>query len=249
MDSRVGIPRKSGANEPSAMSRSALWNKLKWGLLVSIALLPIGLLALFSFRFAAGSVRQLVRANNQAAATITAELVSRDLENSLNLAQTFAALPGLIEQVELHDEEGVRRHLKVAVETNPRVDRAFVLDPQGRLWSDYPRAPESLGQNFSHRDYFRGVSQRWAPYVSEVFQRQAAPKPLVVALAAPVRNSEQVVTGVLVYQYRLEGVTEWLKQITVGTNGYVFVLDHTGTVAAHPKLNLQERKYSEYVAI
>jgi len=128
------------------------------------------------------------------------------------------------------------------------MDRAFVTDPHGVLWSDYPRASESLGQNFAHRDWYRGLSQRWEPYVSEVYQRHAAPKPLVVAIAVPIRQAQQVL-GTLVYQYRLDGITAWLKQMQVGSNGYVFVSDHTGTVVAHPKLPLQDRQYDEYAAV
>jgi CheY-like chemotaxis protein len=128
------------------------------------------------------------------------------------------------------------------------VDRAFVTDLNGLLWSDYPRSPESLGHNFSHRDWYRGLSQAWAPYVSEVYQRHAAPKPLVVAIAVPIRREPQVL-GALVYQYHLDGLTAWLRQIKVGRSGYVFVIDHTGTVAAHPNLNLQDRQYDEYAAV
>lgn len=47
----------------------------------------------------------------------------------------------------------------------------------------------------------------------------------------------------------LDGITAWLKQIKVGSSGYVFVIDHTGTVAAHPQLNLQDRQYDEYPAV
>ncbi len=70
----------------------------------------------------------------------------------------------------------------------------------------------------------------------------------MVAIAVPIRHAEQVL-GALVYQYRLDGITEWLKQIKVGSSGYVFVIDHTGTVAAHPQLNLQDRQYDEYAAV
>jgi signal transduction histidine kinase len=185
---------------------------------------------------------------------MTAELVSRDLEHSINLVQAFAALPGMVEAVELrqHDaaraEEEVRTRLQTIVQSYPRIDRAFVTDPYGVLWSDYPRAPESLGQSFSSRDWYRGLSQAWAPYVSEVYQRHAEPRPLVVAIAVPIRDEQQVL-GALVNQYRLDGITEWLKQLQIGSSGYVFVIDHTGTVAAHPKLNLQDRQYDEYAAI
>ena len=81
-----------------------------------------------------------------------------------------------------------------------------MTDPHGVLWSDYPQAAESLGQNFSHRDWYRGLSQAWTPYISEVYQRHAAPKPLVVAIAVPMRHEQQV-RGALVYQYRLDGIT------------------------------------------
>ena len=59
-------------------------------------------------------------------------------------------------------------------------------------------------------------------------QRHAEPKPLVVAIAMPIRK-EQRVLGALFYQYRLDDLTAWIKQINLGRSGYVFVLDHTGT--------------------
>jgi signal transduction histidine kinase len=245
-DQRLGVSM--------AATKQVIWTTLTWGLLIFAALLPIGLLSVYAFRLTSQAVRALVEANNLSAATITAELVSRDLEHSLNLARAFAALPGMVESVELRERDAaraeaeVRAHLRTLVQSYPRVDRAFVTDPNGVLWSDYPRAPESLGQDFSHRDWYGGLSQTWAPYVSEVYQRHAAPKPLVVAIAVPIHREPQVL-GALVYQYRLDGITQWLKQIPVGRSGYVFVIDHTGTVAAHPNLNLQDRQYDEYAAV
>jgi signal transduction histidine kinase len=237
-----------------AATKPVVWTTLTWGLLIFAALLPIGLLSWYAWHLTAHAVRHLVAANNLSAATMTAEWLSRDLEHSVNLARAFAALPGMLAAVELREqdatraEEEVRAHLRVVVQAYPRVDRAFVTDPLGVLWSDYPHASESLGQNFSHRDWYRGLSQAWIPYVSEVYQRHAEPKPLVVAIAVPMRHEQQV-RGALVYQYRLDGITEWLKQMKVGSSGYVFVIDHTGTVAAHPQLNLQDREYDEYATV
>jgi hypothetical protein len=222
------------------VTKRAVGTTLIWGLLVFAALLPIALLSLYTFSITSRSVLDLVQANNQSATRITAELVRRDLENSLNLSNAFAALPGVVETVARHDEAAVRDNLRVLVQAHRRVDRAFVTDPKGLLWSDYPRAPESLGKNFSYRDWYRGLSQAWTPYVSAVYQRHADPKPLVVAIATPIRQSQHVI-GALVYQYRLDDFSVWLKQISLGSRGYVFVLDHTGTVAAHPQVDLQAR--------
>lgn len=198
-------------------SSQAVWNTLAWSLLVLAALLPIGLLSWYSFRIASESIRRLVQANNEAAAEVTAELVSRDLERSRDLARTIAALPGMIDIVERQDAEGVRVRLQKVVETSRGIDRMFVTDVQGELWSDYPPDPKTIGQNFAHRDWYRGFSRGWKPYVSEVYQRAAQPKPLVVAIAVPIQNAEGQVLAAMVTQYRLEGVTEWLKQINIGT--------------------------------
>src|SRR4029434_9531136 len=81
-------------------TKQVKWTTLLWGLLVFAGLLPIGLLSLYALRLTAQSVRDLVQANNLSAATMTAELVSRDLEHSINLAQAFAALPGMVEAVD-----------------------------------------------------------------------------------------------------------------------------------------------------
>jgi signal transduction histidine kinase len=230
------------------MARWLTGSALGWAVLVSAALLPIVLLSLYSIQVASTSVRRMVQANNASAARITAELVRHDLDASLQLAQMFAALPGVIEAVERHDEETVRGQLRAVVQSYPHIDRAFVMDPQGLLWSDFPRAPESLGKNFAHRDYYQGVSRHWTPYVSEVFQRHAAPRPLVVALAAPIRRDQQVI-GILVYQYRLDAITDRLKSVQLGQSGYVFVVDHTGTLAAHPQVDLHFREYEEYAEL
>ena len=213
------------------------------------ALLPIALLGWFAYRAAARSVRDLVEANNMATGTITAELVRRDLEQCVGLARAWATLPGVIEAVKGHDEESVRARLRPAVESYPSVDRAFVTDPAGRLWSDFPRAPESLGRSFAHRDWYHGLSRGWQPYVSEVYLRQAEPQRMVVAIAVPVRDEQQEVIGALVVQYHLNQITLWLQRLRVGGRGYVVVLDHTGTVAAHPGLDLSHTEHNEYLEL
>jgi hypothetical protein len=168
-----------------------------WALLIAAALLPIALLSLYSYQLNSSSVRRMVRANNRSAAQITAQLVSEDLWTSRRLAASFASLPDVIRAVGERDEPSARAQLEALVQGFPRVDRAFVTDLDGVLWSDYPPASESMGENFSHRDWFDGVSRQWQPYVSEVYQRHAAPRPLVLALATPIRR-EQEMLGILV---------------------------------------------------
>src|ERR1041384_245031 len=81
---------------------------LTWGLLVAAALLPIALLGLYAFWITTQSVVELVQANNHSAATLTAELLARQFEQSISLARAGASFPGFVEGVKAHDEVAVR---------------------------------------------------------------------------------------------------------------------------------------------
>lgn len=221
-----------------------LWARV---LVVVLTTLPLAALGFYSFRLASHSVRRQVDHNNRAAAVTTAELVRRELIRGVELAEGTARSPALIDAMVRHDEEGVRSLLKAFQQSFITLDRAYVTDPDGLLWSDYPRAPESLGKNFSHRDWYQQMFPEGKACVSAVYQRNAAPRPLVVAVASPVRR-EQTIIGTVVYQFRVDGLSNWLKQVEVGDGGYVFVVDHTGALAAHPHANLTERRYEDYAS-
>ncbi|HLX62715.1 MAG TPA: PAS domain S-box protein [Planctomycetota bacterium] len=237
----------AGAANPKNAARTHL-SAWTWRVLMFAALLPILLLGLYSYRVASDSVRKLVRENNEAAAKITAVLLKRELDRSISFAETLATLPGTKDIVERRDEEAMRSRLKAVVESNAGIDRATMTAVDGVMWSDYPRAPETLGRNMSDRDWFVGVSQNYEPFVSSVYPRLADLKPLVVAVAAPVERSG-IPIGIISIHYRLEGLSQWLGQVHVGEGGHVVVLDPNGVVAVHPRLDLQAQMYREYASL
>ena len=210
---------------------------LLWCLAAVAALVPITLLGVYASSVTERSMRHLVQSDNRAAAQLAAHNVQIHLSSGLMLAASVGEGPRFSQAVRQRDPDFVRERLKILLHSDPSIDRAYVLDTHGVLWSDYPMAPESLNQDFSQRDYFRGVSQSWTPYVSEVFQRQAAPRPLVVGLATPIRDEHGQPIAVLVLQHRLETITGWLREITIGSGGHVIFLDQRGIVAGHPRLD------------
>jgi signal transduction histidine kinase len=168
----------------------------------------------------------------------------------------------MVSAVQHHDADAVRQRLKatfdavnredaaatraVAAGVTRRIDRCFVTDPAGVLWADYPKAPESIGKNFADRDWYRGVSRDWQPYISEVYRRNAEPQVLIIAMAAPVRDPAGQVVGIIVFQMPLAYLSEVLKPVHVGGRGYVYVVDGRGNIVAHPKLtDLATHGYSE----
>lgn len=117
----------------------------------------------------------------------------------------------------------------------PFIDRIFLADPTGTLMADTPPLPDVRGRNFADRDWYRGVSRSWKPYVSDVYQRAAIPRHNVVAAAIPVKNEEGRPVGILVLQVQLNAIVDWSKSIDIGPASFAYVVDRKGQLATHPR--------------
>ena len=54
------------------------------------------------------------------------------------------------------------------------MDRPFLADPAAVVWALYPEESAVYGRSFAQRDWYRGVSREWRPYMSEVFEGATA---------------------------------------------------------------------------
>lgn len=107
--------------------------------------------------------------------------------------------------------------------------------------ADIPELPGVRGKNFSDRDWYKGVSHGWEPYVSNVYTRYAQPQLNVVATAIPIKGDNREVLGILVLQIKLNTLLDWIKGIDIGPGGQVYVVDRKGMLAAHSTVPLQEK--------
>jgi len=223
---------------------------VRYGILLLLVIGPIAVLGYYADEQASRTMDKLIHGSSQSTAQITATLIRQDIHHHLGVIRSIAREPAFIDSVEQGAEVDIRERLGAAVQSYPRLIRTFVTDPEGLLWSDYPRAPESLGKVFAHRDWYRGVSREWSPYVSEVYRRHAEPQLLLVAAAVPVRGRDgERVLGALVCQISLEGLTELLGHVDVGEHGSVFLVDHRGVIVSHPHLDLQARRHAEFAEV
>lgn len=123
-------------------------------------------------------------------------------------------------------------------ESLPAVERVFIVDVHGTTMADFPELPGVIGKNFAYRDWYRGVTEAWKPYVSEVYRRTAEPQYNVIALAVPVfeEGERGLAVGILVLQVRVDTLVNWVRDIDAGPGGLVFFVDKNGIAAAHPNL-------------
>lgn len=117
----------------------------------------------------------------------------------------------------------------------PEIERVFLADTKGILTVDTPAAPGSVrGQDFSYRDWYKGVSSEWKTYVSEAFQRAALPPYNVINVATPIYDENNELLGILVLQIRLETLEQWAKNIIMRTEGFLYFIDQHGHAIGHP---------------
>ena len=199
---------------PGGASRAIRWRTSTWAALVFLALLPVVLLGVSSFMFTARSVRQQVQQTNQAAATVAAELVSDHFEGSLNLASAMAAFPEMVDAVQRHDAAAVSALLGPVVDSHRgTIQRAYLLNSSGILWGDYPHRVGSVG---SVVPPYVLLAEAHRPAISDVFLNDDWPRRPAVAVGAPVFNAQREIIGVVAFQYRLDGIMDWLKRTNTG---------------------------------
>lgn len=214
------------------------------------SLLPIVLLSLYSFRTASQSVEELVEAGNNSETNNLSQLITHDFVQSISLAHAVASVEKTVEAVRERDALIVGSRLKAIVLSYPQIDRAFVTDRLGVLWSDFPAVRKQFGKSLASQDWYRGLSSRWEPYISKVYLREADPQYPVVAMALPIFDArEQVVIGAIVFEYRVKNILRWIQNVHLARTGHLYVVDHAGTVVAHPRLTDSDRLVTDYAEL
>jgi signal transduction histidine kinase len=224
----------------------SLFPKLRWALPFLGAFLPIALLSVYSYQTASQSVQNLVESGNIAATNNLFQLVTQDFSRTISLANAIASVPGTVTAVERRDDLAVLTRLKAVVLSHPQLDRAFVIDRDGILWSDYPPSPGELGKNEAGTEWYRGLSARWKPYISRVYLRPIESRYPVVAIATPIVDAEDHAIGAVVFEYSLGQITKWVQNISLSNGGYLYIVDNDGTLIAHPDLKPAEPLHREY---
>jgi len=238
----------AGSSEP--LAKGGKWKQLRWSLPFLAALLPIILLSLFSYQVASQSVQDLVEAENNSAAANVSQLITQDLKRTTDLSYAIASVPGTLDAIRRKDDIAMRTRLKAIVLAYPQIDRVFMTDRAGMLWTDYPQVPAGVfAKNQEQTEWYRGLSQRWKTYISNAYIRPHDPSSPVVAISTPVFDETGRVIGALVFEYRTEQIRRWLQNIHVGRTGHIVILDKRGMVIAHPRLETAGELNDEYTDV
>lgn len=153
-------------------------SKEPWRIYILFILLLLLPIAIFAY-----SVGRVLRHQAEAQAVsesaqivhVAAALVQEDFREDTEILQSIATRPSLRQAWAEDNLAMVERTLADAEVQNPDFTfvSAFALD--GTLRAVYPVQPGTLNRNFAYRDWYKGTSRQWTPYVSEVYQNSIPP--------------------------------------------------------------------------
>ncbi|MBP1742229.1 MAG: hypothetical protein H6Q48_4522 [Deltaproteobacteria bacterium] len=168
--------------------------------------------------------------SNETRATLLAKLILEHQRAALGVLQSYADRPSLVDTVKRRDFEEALKHLIDLAKSNPEMDWPFIANPDSTVWVNYPVDRQVMNKDLSQRDWYKGVSKAWKPYISSVYKLIVGEKDLAVAVAAPIRGEEGKVIGVLA---TAQGTAFFRKIITeVGFNldATITLIDQEGQI-------------------
>ena len=214
------------------------------GAFVLLSLVPLGLLAYTSIDVSEDAVRREVAAHLATAARVTSTVLDREAESLAELVQSYALRPGLAAGVASGDparfDAGtVDFHLQQLAGGRPGISGAFLTDVGGRITNVVPSTPDIVGDDFSHQDWYRGLTESQSPYVSEAYVAAIDGRPLAVAAAAYVRSpatgeAPRQSLAILVLVYRLDAMQKFGREVSPLKGVEVTITDQRGTLLAGP---------------
>jgi len=186
------------------------------------------------------ALEEAARSNNTTANHVA--MMTQDRHKSIiNILQSYATRPLLIDVVKEKDTVTVIGHLATMKKNNPEIDVIFITDRKGILWVSVPVYTETIGRDLSHRDWYKGVSRQWKPYISGIFESSASSKNTVVALAVPVFDRNERPIGVLSVGQLTLNFGKVVKDFIPDETTEVTIVDQAGNIIYTNRLPYEKK--------
>ncbi|MBI5075915.1 MAG: response regulator [Nitrospirae bacterium] len=206
------------------------WRIILAGIMI-VAIPLLGLSALIRIQTTVALEERLDK-ETQWLSTTAGRHLETSLKGKIAIGRLFITRPLLLDAIKSNDRAEMTKHLKILINTAPELDRVFITTEKGLQTANFPETPATLGVDFSDRDWYKGVSRDWSPYISEFYVRAAEPKRYLFAIAVPVRI-DGIVRAILVMQPKPDYIKNILTSVEIG-RGRIYAVDRQGQLIYHP---------------
>ncbi len=202
-------------------------------------ILPLLVMAVISYIHTRRDVDQQIYARRRALSELGATFIEEKLDHLVNIGVSYATRPYFIKFVEEDKWDEARGIISNALSNFSFISIFFLTDTDGNIKAGLPGQDELLGQNFAFRDWYKGVTSEWKPYVSEVYETRYKPFYKVVAITLPIKDARGTPLGILAFLVKLDVFADWIKKFNLEGSGIMYFVDSKGHLVAHPGFNPQ----------
>jgi len=211
------------------MAGRTLRAKLSLGIALLI-ILSVGLMAGLAVWRSAEALRQRALVSNHTVALAISHSAQQYLADSVAIMREAAGRPKLHQEITSGNWNEARKVLENIASHFRQLDYIFVQDADGIIRARVPHA-ETIGEDFSSRDFFRGAMQTRQPYLSGVHVLKGPGRP-VVAIGVPVVQADGRVAAVLVGALSLETMRRLVAVAAHDDGRAVYLIDGQGQLVA-----------------
>lgn len=200
--------------------------------------LPLILLTYLSISLGEKGLRDEVRHHIDGVAVASAESLDKETQALGDVTEAFATRTEIREALihpSAQNASALGPELDQLIGSRDGISVTFITDARGRLVAGRPDNPANVGQDFSFRDWYKGVTATNATYVSNAFTSAAPGAPLVVAIATPVRDTGGRIIGFIGANYGLKAIQSFVGRFAGSQGVDITVTDRQGNVLASPQ--------------
>jgi PAS domain S-box-containing protein len=226
------------------ISRATRSRRVRWQLRVALVLFfifPIAVITAWNYATLHYELTDAALSRRQTVVHAASLIIYEKLEHINDLGVSLSSRVVFQELIREKRWSEAVETIQTVFTRFPFIDRVFITDPEGIERAALPVEFSQTGQNLSQQDWFREVSQKKQPYLSNVYKSVGEAQSNVIAAAFPIKDgTSNKLFGILVLQVRLPLIFNWLKDIRVGGSGVIYVVDAQGQLVSHPRFSSQD---------
>lgn len=198
---------------------------------------PMVFFGLFSYLKFGSDLTDLSLANRGSLTHAAALAVKKDFDALSALAGSLAGRAEARTLAARGSWSNLAQSFQYVLDGHPLIDSILIADSTGTITASLPAGKE-VDKNLSARDWYQGViAGQGKPYLSEIY-KAADSEQAMIAVAAPIirsasRDASQLISGIVVMRVKADELFRWMKDLTFGTAGFIYLVDHKGHLAAH----------------
>jgi PAS domain S-box-containing protein len=197
--------------------------------LLAAFVLIFGVACLVGYNSYGNAVHSTIR-QNETRAELLGKIVLEHHRAALGIVQSYASRPLLVNSVRKKDFEGALLHLTNLSKENPEVATSWISNPDSTAWANFPVDTNGYGKDLSHRDWYKGVSKEWKPYVSDIYKLITQQKGLAVSLCVPIHDEKEKVIGILGASLATGFYHDLVRHISFDMDAAITLVDREGHI-------------------